>query len=61
MVTYAPLALEASSTCSSLAMVMFNHAYNHINICVGFSEVNLKPTQFALQKIITWIKKFDKG
>jgi hypothetical protein len=40
-------------------MVVFSHVfnkacqydYNHTNICVGFWEVNLKPTQFALQKI----------
>jgi hypothetical protein len=28
---------------------------------MGFREVSLKATQFALQKTITWIKKSDKG
>jgi hypothetical protein len=36
------------------------YAYNDINVCVGFRQVNLKATQFMLQKIITWTKKFDK-
>jgi hypothetical protein len=36
------------------------YAYNDINVCVGFREVNLKATQFMLQKTITWTKKFDK-
>ncbi len=37
------------------------YACNDTNVCVGFHEANLKGTQFTLQKIITWIKKFGKG
>jgi hypothetical protein len=32
-----------------------------INICVGFSEVNLKDAQSSLQKIIMWTKKIKMG
>ncbi len=37
------------------------YGYNDTNVCVGFWEVSLKATQFALQKTITWTKKFNKG
>ncbi len=37
------------------------HAYNDANVCLGFWEVSLKATQFALQKIIMQTKNFSKG
>jgi hypothetical protein len=37
------------------------YAFNDIKDFIGFKEVNLKPIQFNVAKIITRAKKFGKG
>jgi hypothetical protein len=38
------------------------YATNDVKLCIGMKElVSLKDAQQALQKIITWTKKFGKG
>jgi hypothetical protein len=39
----------------------YQYATNDVKLCIGMKEVYLNNAQQALQKIITWTKRFGKG
>ncbi len=64
VVSYVPLKFATPQQGSCFGHV-FNktcqYVCNDATICLTFWEVNLEATHLALQKTITWTKKFNKG